>query len=269
MASSASGGSLDFTMQFGRRRVHRRAAIQIDRIVNLTDNPILGRNISNSPEPSFVCSTPASGPTPRQSLPPAARARGGALSILHPVFLAARHPESRTVGRAPAYQILWVRGFRDHTNLGRGFNLFKPLRRHFRATPFCRRGRADLGPMRQTPTLLRLRKNAARSPRWGSVPLSRDSWLGERMARPFRIASQSVAHGGPASPGRVGRPPSFFASISKFRPVLSKDFQRFFWRFCGISRGYSRCKPKKRPSQIFVFSPLQEPVASRQSRLDR
>jgi hypothetical protein len=29
--------------------------------------------------------------------------------------------------------ILWVRGFRDPTISGRGFNLFKPLRRHFRA----------------------------------------------------------------------------------------------------------------------------------------
>ena len=27
---------------------------------------------------------------------------------------------------------------RGHTISGRGFNLFKPLRRHFRATPFCR-----------------------------------------------------------------------------------------------------------------------------------
>jgi hypothetical protein len=39
---------------------------------------------------------------------------------------------------APAYQILWVRGFRAHTISGRGFNLFKALRRHFRATPLCR-----------------------------------------------------------------------------------------------------------------------------------
>jgi hypothetical protein len=38
------------------------------------------------------------------------------------------------VSRAPAYYILWVRGFRAHTISGRGFNLFKPLRRHFRAT---------------------------------------------------------------------------------------------------------------------------------------
>jgi len=39
----------------------------------------------------------------------------------------------RTVSHAPVYQMLWLRGFGDHTILGRGFNLFKPLRRHFRA----------------------------------------------------------------------------------------------------------------------------------------
>jgi hypothetical protein len=44
-----------------------------------------------------------------------------------------------TLGRPRAvYHILWVRGSRAHTISGRGFNLFKPLRRHFRATPFCR-----------------------------------------------------------------------------------------------------------------------------------
>ena len=37
----------------------------------------------------------------------------------------------------PVYQMLWLRGFRGHTIPGRGFNLFKPLRRHFRATPFA------------------------------------------------------------------------------------------------------------------------------------
>jgi hypothetical protein len=43
LAWSASDGPPDFTMQFGRRRVHRRAAIQIERIFNLTDNPISGK----------------------------------------------------------------------------------------------------------------------------------------------------------------------------------------------------------------------------------
>ena len=45
------------------------------------------------------------------------------LQLCYFFILAARQPESRTVGRAPEYQILWVRGFRDHTNSGRGFNL--------------------------------------------------------------------------------------------------------------------------------------------------
>ena len=53
------------------------------------------------------------------------------------VILAARQPD-RARPAAPVYHILWVRVFRDHTISGRGFNLFKPLRRHFRATPFCR-----------------------------------------------------------------------------------------------------------------------------------
>jgi hypothetical protein len=39
----------------------------------------------------------------------------------------------RQVSRASVAYILWVRGFRDHTISGPGYNLFKPLRRHFRA----------------------------------------------------------------------------------------------------------------------------------------
>ena len=46
--------------------------------------------------------------------------------------IALSSPE-RAVSHAPVYQMLWLRGFGDHTILGRGFNLFKPLRRHFRA----------------------------------------------------------------------------------------------------------------------------------------
>jgi hypothetical protein len=54
-------------------------------------------------------------------------------------YIAARQPKWRTVDRAAEYQILWVRGFRDHTISRRGFNLFKPLRHHFPATqlPSC------------------------------------------------------------------------------------------------------------------------------------
>src|SRR5277367_2890518 len=62
------------------------------------------------------------------------------------VILAVRQPERRTVSRPPGYQILWVRGVRAHTISGRGFNLFKPLRRHFRATPFCRRALSRRDP---------------------------------------------------------------------------------------------------------------------------
>ena len=47
----------------------------------------------------------------------------------------------RTVSRAPVYQMLWLPGFRATTISGRGFNLFRPLRRHFRATPSCRLGK--------------------------------------------------------------------------------------------------------------------------------
>src|SRR5271170_7268850 len=47
--------------------------------------------------------------------------------------------------RGPAYHILWLRGFRDHTISRRGFNLFKPLRRHFPATLAVNLSRSDLG----------------------------------------------------------------------------------------------------------------------------
>jgi hypothetical protein len=33
----------DFTMQFSRQRFHRGAATQIERILNLTDNPVFGK----------------------------------------------------------------------------------------------------------------------------------------------------------------------------------------------------------------------------------
>ena len=53
-------------------------------------------------------------------------------------------PGSRTFSRAPVYHILCVRRLRGPTISGRGFNLFKALRRHFRATP-CRQPRRDPG----------------------------------------------------------------------------------------------------------------------------
>jgi len=66
------------------------------------------------------------------------------------LFLQLSHscgPQSeRMVSRAPVYHILWSRGFRATTISGRGFNLFKPLRCHFEATPFCRRAPARRDP---------------------------------------------------------------------------------------------------------------------------
>ena len=44
-ASGAAFGRIlpDFTMQFSRQRFHRGAATQIERILNLTDNPVFGK----------------------------------------------------------------------------------------------------------------------------------------------------------------------------------------------------------------------------------
>ena len=66
----------------------------------------------------------------------------------------------RTVSRAPMHQIMWLRGFRAHTISRRGFNLFKPLRRHFPATRFCRQ------PLSQRPKRLgsKGRRSARRPP---------------------------------------------------------------------------------------------------------
>src|SRR5277367_6967330 len=58
--------------------------------------------------------------------------------------------------RGPAYHILWLRGFRDHTISRRGFNLFKPLRRHFRATPFLPSGPRAAIPTSETPRVQKI-----------------------------------------------------------------------------------------------------------------
>src|ERR1700731_4317851 len=62
------------------------------------------------------------------------------------LFHSVRRPAPRTVSRPPVYHILWVRGFRAHTISGRGFNLFKWLGCHFRATPFCRQALSRRDP---------------------------------------------------------------------------------------------------------------------------
>jgi hypothetical protein len=68
----------------------------------------------------------------------------GRLFFCNFIILPARQPESHAVSPAP-YQILWVRGLRAHTISEPGSNLFKPLRRHFRATPSCRQTRSRRG----------------------------------------------------------------------------------------------------------------------------
>src|SRR5271169_2254923 len=44
---------------------------------------------------------------------------------------------------------------------------------------------------------------------------------------------------------------SFWSRISKFMLVFRKDSKRILWRFCGISRGYKRCKARFEGLQIF------------------
>src|SRR5271156_6875976 len=44
---------------------------------------------------------------------------------------------------------------------------------------------------------------------------------------------------------------SFLAGFSKSRLFCSKDFQRKFWRFCGISRAYKGKKSKVSTSKLF------------------
>ena len=53
-------------------------------------------------------------------------------------------------------------------------------------------------------------------------------------------------------PSRLRKPPSFFASFSKTRLFFSKLFQRFLWRFCGISKACKVSKPSSVPSKLFA-----------------
>src|SRR5271155_2594498 len=79
----------------------------------------------------------------------------GVIQLCRLSFHAALQPKWRTVSGAFVRYILWVRGFRDHTIFGRGFNLFKPLRRHFRATPFLPSGPCAAIPTTETPRFKR------------------------------------------------------------------------------------------------------------------
>ena len=72
-----------------------------------------------------------------------------------------RGSAARAAHGHPPYQMLWVRGFRGHTISGRGFNLFKLLRRHFRATPpaASRLGSARSQPFPRLPIFLQLQRH--------------------------------------------------------------------------------------------------------------
>jgi hypothetical protein len=52
-------------------------------------------------------------------------------------------------------------------------------------------------------------------------------------------------------PGHDGELQVFLPSLSKFRAVFSKFFQRFFWRFCGISTGCKASEVQEALFQIF------------------
>src|SRR5271169_6873090 len=54
-------------------------------------------------------------------------------------------------------------------------------------------------------------------------------------------------------------PPNFLPSLSKSRLFRSKDFQRFLWRFCGISRGYKGSKVPNPKCPSPNFSPPRQP----------
>jgi hypothetical protein len=105
-------------------------------------------------------------------------------------YVAARQPKRRTVGRAGAYHILWVRGYRDHTIPGRGFNLFKPLRRHFRATPFCRHARSRRDPGDQNASVPKIDDRLGGLLREGGRGASESS-------RKFAVWAEPVGNGGP------------------------------------------------------------------------
>jgi hypothetical protein len=110
--------------------------------------------------------------------------------------VAARQPKWRTVGRAAAYHILWVRGIGDHTISRRGFNLFKQLRRHFRATPFCSHALSRRDPGDQNASVPKI------DDRLGG--LLREGGRGASESRKF-AAGQSLSGMGDRHDGREGK----------------------------------------------------------------
>jgi hypothetical protein len=166
--------------------------------------------------------------------------------------------------RARVYQILWVRDVRDPTISRRGFNLFKPLRRHFWATPFCRHALSRRDPRRPKHLASKDRRFGSSIPA-GTVGtrtnIERQRSSGKKFVEGLWNCTtlvRSYRGGGSTAPPRkrLRRRPirrsglgrelkrrnkgglQAFPSFSKSKPFFAKDFQRKLWRFCGSSRSY-------------------------------
>jgi hypothetical protein len=78
------------------------------------------------------------------------------------------------------------------------------------------------------------------------------------MAGPFRIASQSVANGGPASPGRVGRPPSFFAKHFQISACFVQGFPKILLTVLWNFKGLQQSQTEKAPFPNFCLLPRSQ-----------
>ena len=138
------------------------------------------------------------------------------------------------------YQMLWVRGFRDPTISGRGFNLFKPLRRHFRATPFCRQALSRRDP--------RERGGERSAGAWNRLAQNRDS---------FRILCVFNALQGGKFPCPVATPISCSARSARLRRERrclppSRAPTLFRLATCGRARAVARSSsPRSEPCRRF------------------
>jgi len=113
----------------------------------------------------------------------------------------------------PVYHILWVRSFRGHTISRRGFNLFKPLRRHFPATPISL-SRHD--PATETPRLKR-----------STIDSTVSSWRRRRNGLshppPYRKFPNCVLHAGLKTPRPPGQDRGGLKMDHNTHPVFRKD----------------------------------------------
>ena len=116
------------------------------------------------------------------------------------------------MSHAPVYQMLGVRDFGGHTIFGRGFNLFKPLRRHFRATPICCQVLSRRGPGKKfVERLGELRQRSALERRVEEATLQRFA-----IASPF--ARKSARRGWTRSIERPAPPVGFARRTCRLEP---------------------------------------------------